>query len=408
MNQEIENFIKLVKINTISGSGVSSGGYRNCAKEISNQCREIGLDTKTLELVEGKPIVVASHYGEDRNLPSLLLTGHYDVVPCDPEKWTVDPFADEKVYGRGTQDMKCCLAAYIECLRRIKGVYILSIKKIKGIGITLIPLLDEEIGGADGMGKFVETNFFRSLNVGFALDEGLASPTHQVPVYFGERAIWWIKLKATGDTGHASRYLAPNGAMEKIHRCCDRALAFREKEAKKYRNGTDIGDIITLNLTSLKAGKTSDGGLTYALNVIPSEAEAGFDIRIPPTIQDLVTFENDLKNELTKGEDGIEYILINGMKVNPSTSLDIKKNLWWERFQKTCLNLGLEIVPQIFPAATDSRFLRAKNIPCLGFTPIPNTKVLFHDHDEYLPIDVYMNSITIYLEMIKDLVNLVD
>ena len=40
----------------------------------------------------------------------------------------------------------------------------------------------------------------------------------------------------------------------------------------------------TLNVTMLNAGVSCDGGKTYALNVIPTEAEAGFDVRICPTL----------------------------------------------------------------------------------------------------------------------------
>jgi len=35
--------------------------------------------------------------------------------------------------------------------------------------------IDEEIGGLEGMKLFVQTEQFRNLNVGFALDEGLLS-----------------------------------------------------------------------------------------------------------------------------------------------------------------------------------------------------------------------------------------
>jgi hypothetical protein len=46
--------------------------------------------------------------------------------------------------------------------------------------------------------------------------------------------------------------------------------------------GMTLGDVTTLNLTMLKAGVTTDGQ-TFQMNVIPTEAEAGFDIRIPPS-----------------------------------------------------------------------------------------------------------------------------
>lgn len=49
---------------------------------------------------------------------------------------------------------------------------------VNDFGMTLsenlieFPLVDEEIGAEDGMKKFVTTEEFRSLNVGFSLDEG--------------------------------------------------------------------------------------------------------------------------------------------------------------------------------------------------------------------------------------------
>ena len=51
-------------------------------------------------------------------------------------------------------------------------------------------ILDEEIGGVDGMCKWLETEHFKSLNMGFALDEGLANPTDAFTVFYGERAPW--------------------------------------------------------------------------------------------------------------------------------------------------------------------------------------------------------------------------
>lgn len=72
------------------------------------------------------------------------------------------------------------------------------------------------------------------------------------------------------------------------------ALAFRDEQEAQL--GADVGckhgdmkkkklgDVTTLNITVLKSGVTSDGGQTYALNVIPTEAVAGFDVRIAPDV----------------------------------------------------------------------------------------------------------------------------
>lgn len=39
------------------------------------------------------------------------------------------------------------------------------------------------------MMAFAPSDEFKALNVGFALDEGIASPTDEFPVYYGERTI---------------------------------------------------------------------------------------------------------------------------------------------------------------------------------------------------------------------------
>lgn len=50
--------------------------------------------------------------------------------------------------------------------------------------------LDEEIGGQFGMVKFVTTSEFAALNIGFTLDEGVASPNEVFNVFYCERTGW--------------------------------------------------------------------------------------------------------------------------------------------------------------------------------------------------------------------------
>ena len=100
----------------------------------------------------------------------------------------MDPFSAHKdeegnIYARGTQDMKCVTMQYIEALHRLKQ----SGKTFaRTIYIAAVP--DEEIGGHDGVAKWVESSQFKALNIGFALDEGLASPDASMTLFKGERA----------------------------------------------------------------------------------------------------------------------------------------------------------------------------------------------------------------------------
>ena len=56
-------------------------------------------------------------------------------------------------------------------------------------------------------------------------------------------------------------------------------------------------------------------------------------------------------------------------------------------------------------AGTDSRFVRAVGVPCFGFSPIRNTPILLHNHDERLRVDEFTTGIEVYMELLRDLGN---
>lgn len=60
---------------------------------------------------------------------------------------------------------------------------------------------------------------------------------------------------------------------------------------------------------------------------------------------------------------------------------------------------------RVFPGGTDSRFLRQAGISALGFSPINNTPILLHDHNEYLRADTYLRGIEIYKKLIAAVAN---
>jgi aminoacylase len=65
--------------------------------------------------------------------------------------------------------------------------------------------------------------------------------------------------------------------------------------------------------------------------------------------------------------------------------------------------MNLEVNPQVFPAATDSRFLRALGVRALGFSPMRNTEIMLHENDEYIPESTFLEGIAVYVGLIRDL-----
>jgi len=337
--------------------------------------------------------------GTNPELPSILLNGHYDVVPVFPELWTFDPFGATinehgDIIARGAQDMKSSCIQYIEAL----GQLVKSGQRLlRHVHITFVP--DEEIGGIDGAGIFISSDHFKKLNVAVGIDEGLANPTNAFTVFYGERVPWWLSIIAKGPTGHASRFIKDT-AVEKLNRVIAKVYQYRSEQEGKLHHGCThsvakkLGDVVTLNVTALEAGvkgNASFGG--YTLNVIPTEAKAGIDIRIPPHVP-LEDMDRLLHSWCEKDVEIKFHIKSPGHYV---TSIDKEKNIWWKVFSDALESIGEKIEPEIFPAATDSRFIRQLNIPCFGFSPMKNTSILLHDHDECLNDRVFLNGITILL-----------
>uniref|UniRef100_A0A7S3PP99 N-acyl-aliphatic-L-amino acid amidohydrolase n=2 Tax=Aplanochytrium stocchinoi TaxID=215587 RepID=A0A7S3PP99_9STRA len=406
-------FKDLLRYKTVSHHAPKNGQYAACCEFLDQKCKELipEAKTETLEFVEGKPVLLVTVEGRDPSLPGILLNSHYDVVPAMDELWDVDPWdaceKDGKIYGRGTQDMKCVCAQYILALARI--IHDENTQLDRTVYLTFVP--DEEIGGGDGMNMFIESKRFKEIRpkIGIAFDEGLASTTEQFTVFYGERVPLWIVVTVNGPTGHGSRFIQDT-AVEKLLGIANKAFELRRAEEKllghtdngcKHCEAKKLGEVTSLNLTMLQAGVSSDGGKTFALNVIPTQAKAGFDIRVPPSkplpeiraMLDEWTSENCMSWKFAAPDPGLEHHV---------TAID-DSNPWWSAFTKASDSIGISIQPEIFPAGTDSRYLRQCGIPAFGFSPMNNSPILLHEHNEYISKQVFLKGIEIYVGLFSRL-----
>jgi len=423
-------FKSLLKYRTISGEGPTSGAYKECADFLRGQLAQLGFEARAVEFVPNKPVVLATLVGSEPHLPSLLINGHYDVVPVMKDKWTKPAFeaVEEKqpdgrvkLYARGTQDMKCVCAQYLVALSRL-----LAKRKNfrRTLHVTYVP--DEEIGGMDGMNEFLNSDIYLKhvAPVALALDEGLANPEDAFTVFYGERCPMWIFVTVNGPTGHGSRFIE-NTAVERLLRICGKATEFRKKEEEIFKGkraadgcshceAKKLGDVTTLNITFLSGGVAMnegkqefvEGEQKVSLNVIPTVAKAGFDIRVPPSVP--VSKIGAMLDEWVKEENATwrpapwtEQKLVE----HSSTSIDRKENPFWGVFQDAISEFGLKLEPEVFPAGTDSRLIRQLGIPAFGFSPMRKTPVLLHEHDEWLMIDTYLEGVQVYEHLLERLLN---
>ncbi|KAJ2767715.1 adenylate cyclase, partial [Coemansia nantahalensis] len=353
--------------------------------------------------VAGKPVVVLTWEGTEPGLASIVLNSHTDVVPVFEEFWTHPPFeaarvatadgGDYQIIARGAQDMKIVGHCYLEAIRAMQQR---GERVRRTVHAVFVP--DEEIGGHDGMALFVESPEFAALNAGFALDEGIASTGDALRVFYGERAPCWAKFVAHGRTGHGSQFIEDTAA-EKLVPIVDRLMAFRREQLAEFRtpnadgSAKALGDVTSINLTLLHSGVQQ--------NVVPESATAGFDIRMTPAT-DYRAFRRWLGD--LAAEHGAELEIVQFWDDCTTTPTDAT-NPFWPAFEAAVAAQGIAIEREIFPAATDSRYLRRAGIPALGVTPLRNTPILLHDHNEYVLQSDVLAGIEFYARIVAAVAN---
>lgn len=387
----VTRFREYIRVNTMQ----PNPDYKAAEEFIHKYGDELGLEFSSHECITGKPCIVLTWKGSEPELPSILLNSHIDVVPVFPSQWDHEPFSAHKtvdgwIYGRGTQDMKCVGIWYMEAIRVLK---MQNFKPKRTIHVLWVP--DEEIGGHDGMELLIKTDFWKNLNVGFALDEGLANPGPEYMLYYSERLPWWFEITVKGQPGHGSQFLQDT-VGEKLNRVVQKFMTFRqENKSKMEKNNLPIGEVTTLNLNMIEGG--------VQMNVIPDKLKFGFDMRITPTT-DLVELEKNMNTWCREAcGDDYELRFIQKFMEKNITSVEAGDK-WWDAFASIVEGeCGAKLIKTIFPAATDGRYVRSCQIPVLGFSPIKNHPILLHDHNERIHESCLLEGRDIYEKLIPKL-----
>ncbi|CAL1386282.1 unnamed protein product [Linum trigynum] len=371
---------------------------------LTSIAESLGLKAQTFEFVQDKPVLLLTWTGSNPSLPSLLLNSHLDSVPAEPSKWIHPPFAavrdqDGKIFARGAQDDKCIAIQYLEAIRNLKGRGFVPARTVH---VSYVP--EEEIGGEDGAQKFVASQVFDELRVGFVLDEGQASVNDEFRVFYADRSPWKVIIRAIGQPGHGSR-MYDNGATENLMKSVEVISRFRESQFDVVKAGkAPTSEVISVNPVYLKAGIPSPTG--YVMNMQPSEAEAGYDVRMPPAA-DPDLMRKRIAQEWAPAERNMTFEIqekgpIRDLKGNPLVTATDDSSPWWSMFKQAIAAAGGKLgKPEILASTTDARFMRELGIPALGFSPMTNTPILLHDHNEYLEESVFLKGIGVYEHVIS-------
>lgn len=115
-----EELFDFLRIPSISTDSRHAQDVRRCAEWVAERARETGLSDVELVETPGHPIVLGEHHVDD-DAPTVLVYGHYDVQPADPEElWDAPPFEPtvrgDRVYARGATDNKGQIHMHLKAL----------------------------------------------------------------------------------------------------------------------------------------------------------------------------------------------------------------------------------------------------------------------------------------------------
>lgn len=355
---------ELIAFNTIN----PPGNELSCIRHLERILADAGLKTSLQHLAPDRANLIA-RIGGDGSKPPLCFTGHVDTVPLGNAPWSVDPFAgaivDGKLYGRGSSDMKCGVAAFVAAIGNMAD-------KLKDTsGVVLVITAGEEIGcegafhlaGADILGR--------------AGAMVVAEPTSNSALV-GHKGALWLRLTFKGVTAHGSMpHLGVNAAFKAA-----RALTVLENFQFNVASHPNLG-APTLNVGTVRAGLN--------VNSVPDLAEIGIDIRSIPGL-DHSRIQEHLKAEL--GDDvTLETIVDVGAVWTDPTSPWIK-DVYEVVRGVTGEDAGAE--PRTAPYFTDASALT----PAFGNPPTiilgPGEAAKAHQTDEYCSVQRIREASDIY------------
>ena len=229
--------------------------------------------TKYLDIYKIKSNLIHDSTGKKANLyatigsnkdDGIMLSGHTDVVPADNRNWTSDPFSltekNNKLYGRGTADMKSFIALV---LSRVPKIVNANLSK----SIHLAFSYDEEVGciGVHRLIDMLKKNTFKpTLCI-------VGEPTN-MEVVIGHKGKCGHEVKINGLACHSGQ--APLG-VNAINYAA-KLISYISNIADDKSKTGPFDYEYEIPYTTLHTGVISGG---TAINIVPDSCTFEFEIR---------------------------------------------------------------------------------------------------------------------------------
>lgn len=305
----------------------------------------------------------------------LVMAGHTDTVPCNPERWQYDPFklteADGRWYGLGSCDMKGFFPLIIEAVRD----YVDQPFKQP---LIVLATADEE-SSMSGARALVASGLPKARHA------VIGEPTGLKPIRV-HKGIMMERIDITGRAGHSSDPALGNNAMEAMHSVISELMALRNGWQKRWNNPLFGVPTPTLNLGCIHGGDNP--------NRICAKCALEFDIRpLPGMDPDALRADIQTRLDLIAAERNVEIVYAPLFPGVPSMDTAADAPL-----VKACEALTGHSAGSV-AFATEGPYLNQIGMQTLILGPGDIDQA--HQPDEFLAMDRLNPTVSILRELIK-------
>jgi acetylornithine deacetylase/succinyl-diaminopimelate desuccinylase-like protein len=191
----LDELFGLIRIPSISSETKHKGDMLKAAEYWKETILKAGADKAEVMPSDGNPVV----YGEkiiDPSAPTVLVYGHYDVMPVDPiELWKSQPFEPEirdgKIFARGADDDKG------QAFMHAKAFELMVNTNTLPCNVKFMIEGEEEVG-SPSLGKFCEKHRdMLKADIILVSDTGIIAP--DIPsITTGLRGLAYMEVEVTG------------------------------------------------------------------------------------------------------------------------------------------------------------------------------------------------------------------
>jgi succinyl-diaminopimelate desuccinylase len=190
-----QELCELLRIPSVSADPARAGDIRHAADWLAGQFRDLGFRVDIIPTA-GSPLVYAQS-SQVEGAPTVLVYGHYDVQPVDPEElWVSPPFEptrrDGNLYARGATDDKGQMLTHLFSARA-------WLKTVGRLPVNLKYIIEgEEEVGSGGLENFLRANPEKLACDCIVISDGGQFAPGQPAITYGLRGIACYELELIG------------------------------------------------------------------------------------------------------------------------------------------------------------------------------------------------------------------